>query len=584
MPDVNPSRTSPRTRRRVVRSLVALAAAAAVGATAACGEPADQVPSLGFAIDNVVTTYNGNTVEGSATGARQALGRVLTGMSYTGPTGGPVADTDFGTSSVLPGDVLTVQYRLNPASVYSDGVPVSCDDFVLAWAAGSGRFTRTGEGGAAPMFAAATRAGYSDIERVDCQPGSKDATVVFKPGRGYLDWRSLFGATELMPAHVAAQAAGVPDLVGAVQSGDADAVGRIADFWNTGWTLTPGELESTRLPSSGPYRIDSYTADGGLVLVENERWWGNKPATSRIVVWPKGSDVQSRIDDGEIEVVDVGSGSIGGLDLGDGFDVVDRPSRSVEQLVLATDGTLGSVDARRALALCLPRQQLFDTLGHPGFDVATGPGSGVVDSRITAPDTLFYSSAVAAEGGIYTDPDIPGAIAAREEAGQSNLTVRVGYLGPDERRAQTVRDIAASCAGAGITVEDAGSPDFLPTALGAGQVDAVLAGTGSAAGAAGVSSTTAAAFALHSGNGDNFGGFSNGRFDQIADQLAVDGSLSARMALAGEAEAILWNEMPTIPLFDQPRTTAHSKGMHGVVPNPTRSGAGWNMDRWILLR
>jgi peptide/nickel transport system substrate-binding protein len=56
------------------------------------------------------------------------------------------------------------------------------------------------------------------------------------------------------------------------------------------------------------------------------------------------------------------------------------------------------------------------------------------------------------------------------------------------------------------------------------------------------------------------------------------------MSLLGEAEAILWNEMPTIPLFDQPRTIAHSKGMHAVVPNPTRSGSGWNMDRWILLR
>ncbi|NKZ74338.1 hypothetical protein GS934_07030 [Rhodococcus hoagii] len=63
------------------------------------------------------------------------------------------------------------------------------------------------------------------------------------------------------------------------------------------------------------------------------------------------------------------------------------------------------------------------------------------------------------------------------------------------------------------------------------------------------------------------------------DQLAVDASLAARMSLLGEAEAILWNEMPTIPLFDQPRTIAHSKGMHAVVPNPTRSGSGWNMDR-----
>lgn len=577
--------TPRRSRRRVVRALGVLATATTVGASvAACSEPADQVPSLGFAIDNVVTTYNANTVEGAATGSVAALGRVLTGMNYIGPSGGPVADTDFGTASVLPGDALTIQYRLNPASVYSDGVPVSCDDLVLAWAAGSGRFTRPGESGPVPMFDAATRAGYADIDRIDCQPGSKDALVVFKRGRSYLDWRSLFGATELMPAHVAGQAAGVPDVVGAIGSGDADAVGRIADFWNTGWQLTPGDLDTAKFPSSGPYKIDSYTADEGLVLVENDRWWGDKPATSRIVVWPKGSDVQSHLDAGDVEVVDIGSGSLGALDFGSGFDVDDEPSRSVEQLVLGNRGVFGSDDARRAFALCLPRQALFDQLGHPGFERSEGLGAGVVDSRITAPDTLFYTSAVTAEGGIYTDPDIPGATAAREAAGASALTVRVGYLGPDERRARTVREIAASCAPAGITVEDAGTPDFRPGALGAEQVDAVLAGTGSAAGAAGSSVATDASFALRTGNGDNFGGFSNRRYDEIVDQLAVDGSLAARMSLSGEAEAILWNDMPTVPLFDQPRTTAHSAGMHGVVPNPTRSGAGWNMDRWILLR
>nr|WP_235870600.1 ABC transporter substrate-binding protein [Rhodococcus xishaensis] len=565
----------------MARTIGALTVAATVGA---CAQSADQVPSLGFAIDNVVTTYNANTREGAATGTAAAFGRVLTGMNYIGPSGTPLADTDFGSGSVVPGDTLTIEYRLNPASVYSDGVPVACDDLVLAWAAGSGQFTRPTENGPVPMFDAATRAGYADIDRVDCEPGAKDATVVFKPGRSFLDWRSLFGATELMPAHVAAQAAGVPNVVSAIASGDIDAVGRIADFWNTGWRLVPGELDLTRLPSSGPYRIGSYTEDGGLVLVENERWWGNRPATSRIVIWPKGSDVQAHIDDGEIEVIDIGAGSIDGLNLGNGFDVVDEPSRNVEQLVLANHGTLGAVEARRALALCVPRQLLYDELGHPGFDRSQGLGSGVVDSRITAPDTMFYQSAVAAEGGLYTDPDVPGAEAARESIDQPNLTVRIGYLGPDERRARTVREIAASCEGAGITVVDVGSPEFRPSALGAGQADAALAGTASASGAGGSSVPTDASFALRSGNGDNFGGFSNQRFDQIVDQLAVDGSLAARMSLLGEAEAILWNEMPTIPLFDQPRTVASSKGIHAVVPNPTRSGAGWNMDKWILLR
>ena len=58
------------------------------------------------------------------------------------------------------------------------------------------------------------------------------------------------------------------------------------------------------LPSAGPYRIESYTAEDGLVLVANERWWGNRPATDTIVVWPRGTAASTASEDGRIHVVD----------------------------------------------------------------------------------------------------------------------------------------------------------------------------------------------------------------------------------------------------------------------------------------
>ena len=141
--------------------------------------------------------------------------------------------------------------RLSPDSVYSDGVPMSCDDLVLTWAAASGRFTAPDASGAAGnLFSAARRSGYVDIERIDCQTGSKDATVVFRGGRAYADWRALFGANELMPAHVAARVSGVPDVVAAVGGGDGEALRRLADFWNAGWNLTPGAVDLSLLPAS----------------------------------------------------------------------------------------------------------------------------------------------------------------------------------------------------------------------------------------------------------------------------------------------------------------------------------------------
>ncbi|WP_068270420.1 ABC transporter substrate-binding protein [Aldersonia kunmingensis] len=568
-------------RTRAILGSVA-AALVAVGTVSGCSSES-QVPSIGYAIDNLVTTYNANTTAGAASGALAAFGRTLTGLSYIGPQGSPVTDTDFGTATVVPGEALTVQYRLNPDGVYSDGTPTTCDDLVLAWVAKSGRYTRGSEDGAQrPLFDAASTAGYSDIERVECQPGAKDATVVFRPGRSFTAWSSLFSATELMPAHVAARAAGVDSVVTTLQAGDQQGLGRIADFWNTGWQLTPGQLDTSLFPSSGPYRISSYTEDDGLVLVANERWWGNKPATPRIVLWPKNFDIGSRIGDGAVHVVDIGAESVPAIDLG-GFAAANIPSRSVEQLVLSTGGAFANPEARRALALCAPRNDLFDKLGHPGYENPRGLGSGVLNSRIVQQDTLIYLP-VAASGTQYPGGDVAAAIGALGRAGVANPVVRIGYLAPDDRRARTVSAIADACKAAGINVEDASGPQFNPQDLRDGRVDAVLAGTASAPGSAGAAIDTDALSALRAGSGSNYGGFANPRYNDIVDQLTTDPSPDAQLNLSTEAENLLWSEMPSIPLFSEPRTIAFADGLGSAVPNPTKAGTGWNMDRWVLRR
>ncbi|PQP19751.1 ABC transporter substrate-binding protein [Rhodococcus opacus] len=552
-----------------------LATVLLAGSLAGCSEDGEQIPSIGYAIDSTVTTYNANSVAGAVSGARQAFARVLPGFNYTGPEGGPVADTDIGTANAMPGDALTIQYKLNPNSVYSDGVPMSCDDLVLTWAANSGRF---------PMFDAASTAGYSDIDRIDCQTGAKDAVVTFKAGRNVTDWKSLFGATSMMPAHVVAGAAGVPDVVAAVQNSDAEALTRVADFWNNGWTMAPGDLDLAKFPASGPFKVESFSEDEGLVLVANDRWWGNRPATSRIVVWPKSSDVSARIGDGSVEVVDVAAGSAPDLDLG-GFDVTEVPSRSVEQFVLSTSGLFENAAGRRAFAACLPREELASKFGIAAeSDEAGAASGGPVDTRVTAPDSLVHQSVAGAVGGRYEAADTAAATDALADTGNTSATVRVGYLGPNPRRAEIVAAVAAACAPAGITVQDVASPEFTPTMLRDGQVDVVLAGTASAPGAAGTAAATTAMYALRSGIRSNFGDYSNGRVDQIVDQLAVDSSTATQLSLSTEAENILWSDVPTVPLFDQPRTVAFATGLQAGAVNPTRSGAGWNMDRWVLRR
>ena len=90
------------------------------------------------------------------------------------------------------------------------------------------------------------------------------------------------------------------------------------------------------------------------------------------------------------------------------------------------------------------------------------------------------------------------------------------------------------------------------------------------------------AYDLHTGNGNNLSGYTNLRIDGIIDALAVTSDPKELARLLGEAGPILWADVPTLPLYRQQRTLVTSKKLYAVSSNPTRWGAGWNMDRWVL--
>jgi peptide/nickel transport system substrate-binding protein len=317
---------------------------------------------------------------------------VLTGFNYHGPDGQVVGDRDFGTLSVVGRSPLVLDYQISADAVYSDGKPVTCDDMVLAWAAQSGRF---------PGFDAANRAGYADIATVDCVPGQKKARVTFAQDRPFVDFGQLFAATSMMPSHVLADELGLGDagVTTALQSADGPTIDRIAAAWNTVWELKPG-LDLKRFPSSGPYKLDSVTDTGAVVLVANDKWWGAPPITARVTVWPRGADIQDRINNGDYDVVDVAAGSSGTLNVPDDYVRTDSPSAGIEQLIFAPTGPLADPAARRALASCTPRDLIARNAEVPIANTRLNPAA---EDSITAAESV-------AEGGQFS---VANPVAAR---------------------------------------------------------------------------------------------------------------------------------------------------------------------------
>ncbi len=546
--------------RRVAAS--GLAATVVVATLSACSaSAADQID---YVVDGALTTYNANTVAGAASAAAQAFARTLTGFGYHGPDGQVVADHDFGTISVVGGAPLVLDYQIADNAVYSDGKPVTCDDLVLTWAAQSGRF---------PGFDAATRAGYTDIAEIDCQPGQQKARLAYSPDRNVIDYSQLFTATSMMPSHVIADELGlsIADVTTALLRNDVPVVGRIAQVWNTTWSLK-ADLDIKHYPSSGPYKIESVLNGGAVVLVANDRWWGSHPVTKRIKIWPQSADIQDRVNSNSVDVVDVAAGSSGSLLTPDDYRRSDSASAGIEQLIFAPQGPLSQTPARRAVALCTPRDLIAHDAGVPIANARLHPAG---DDAIGEAE----SAAPAAGQFVRSNPD-----AARDALGGKPLAVRIGYRAPNARLAATVGAIAKACGIAGITVSDAASDTVGPQALRDGKVDALLAGTGGASGSGSTGSSALDAYELHSGNGNNLSSYNNGQIDGIIGGLAVSADAAELVKLLGAGAPVLWGDMPTLPLYRQQRTLVTSKKMYAVSSSPTRWAAGWNMDRWVLER
>lgn len=543
-------------RLRGIAAAMAVALACALSLSSCSDRPATEIT---YAIDGTLTTYNTNTVAGAASGGPQAFARVLTGFNYHGPDGQIVGDHDFGTIAVVGRAPLVLDYVISDKAVYSDGKPVTCDDLVLAWASQSGRF---------PGFDAANQAGYRDIATVDCAQGQKRARVSFAADRAFVDYGQLFSATSLMPAHVIADELGI-DVTAAIINNDVPTIDRIAQAWNTIWNLTP-DLDVKRFPSSGPYKLESVSEDGAVELVANDKWWGAKPVTSKITVRPRGADVQDHLNDGTVDVVDVAAGSSGVLNMPEDYTQADSPSAGIEQLIFAAQGPLAAPNARRALALCTPRDVIARNAEVPIANTRLNP---------VTEEAVGSGEAVGAEQFVAANPD-----AARDALDNKPLRVRIGYQTPNARLAAVIGVIAKSCAPAGITVEDAGSETTGPLTLRNNEIDVLLASTGGSTGSGSTGSSAMDAYALHTGNGNNLSGYTNPRIDGIIDALAVAADPKELARLLGEAGPILWADMPTLPLYRQQRTLITSKKMYAVDSNPTRWGAGWNMDRWMLAK
>ena len=516
------------------------------------------------------TGYNLLTADQYSSANAVVMNQVLRGFYYFAPDGTITPDKDFGTYEKTADSPLTVKYTFNPKAAWSDGNPVDCDDAVLAW------FSHAGVTPEKTGFTPEGTTGYNQMNKPECKDGDKTFTTTFKTP--FADWAALFG--NFLPAHILEKQSGVTDIIAAADNPTgADAL-KAAKFYNTGWLTKPGELKPELMPSAGAYMLSKWQPKQSMTLVANPKWWGTQPKANTIVIRYLGGDQMAQaLQNGEINAMDPQPQVelVNQLKaLGDKINFSTEDQFTYEHYDFNFGGAFKDKRLREAFAKCLPRQQIIDNLIKP-----QNPDGKILESRFIFPFQDEYSQFETGVGGEkYNTVDIPGAKALLAAAGKNGQTVRIGWRKDPEnlnqRRADTLALVKASCEQAGFKIVDSGTPDFFDKQWPAGNWDVdMFAWIGSP-------TVTGSNDIFKTGGGQNPGKYSNKEVDGLLDKLATTLDRTEQVSILKQIDSALWTDLATIPLFAHPGIVATTSNAEGVVYNATQQELSWNSWEWNL--
>jgi glutathione transport system substrate-binding protein len=571
-------------------SIAALAAAALCASVVAMtpgtsGASAKASSSSGgtatMALDENLSGFNVNTSAATSFVLQEILNMVWPQVFIVNNKFQPVLNTQLMESaSVTSQDPQTVVYKLNPKAVWSDGTPITADDFIYNWQAQSGNPAYTDVGG--KPYDDASTSGYSQIQSVigsdpsggaACAPGStadrnvglcpngRTITVTFKPA--FADWRSLF--TNVVPAHVAR-------TVG----------------WNTGFT------GPNQVVSGSWFKVQSYSANQSLVLTRNPTYWGTPAKLDKLVFqfFSDDSQLVPALQNHEINMMNpttVNLSIVQNANQVSNTTKVTVPGLQFEHFDFnQADPYLAKVQVREAIAHGVNRSSLIArTVGQVSSQIKPLGSRMLVPTQQGYQGTSFAydpstSNNLMKEAGFkkgsdgYWKPDFG------PQKGH-DLTFTIESTSGNSVRAQTEELFQAQMKAIGIkiNIQNYDTSTFFGTNL----VD----GTYQIAEFAWISTPFVSgnqpiycSYTNTSSCGENWTHSASAHVDQLLSSGSSAPSQSKEISDYNQADAILWQNMVTLPLYQQPQFWAWSNNLKGVVTNASSVGITWNAENWSL--
>lgn len=564
------------------------------GDTGSTAPETTEAPSGGtvtYAAEQEYTAYNNATADQVLFANTLVLNLVQPGPFISMPDlTFKLWDDMMVSAEVTSTDPQTIEYVVKPEAVWSDGEPIDCDDFYLAWIAQNGKLTHpnpdyTGPGQVdadgnevpetLPDFNAAGTTGYEDIDSVTCSDDGKTITTTYS--KPYADWQGLFGG--LIPAHIVEADAGIDDITAVDPATSSEQSVAAGEDWSTGFS----GFDPAKALSGAWYTISEFNAGSNLILVRNDKFYG-KPGNLDSIIFqlvPDATQQPAALQNGDVQVISPQPNA----DLVAQLAGIDNVTANVEQGLTfehydfnQANPHLAKLEVRQALAYCIDREEIVKTLVQP-----INPDATVLNNRIYVPSAADYKDN---SGGLARD--VAKSKELLEKAGYTlgsdgiyvsadgqRLSLRLGRRDPNPRRQSTNELFAEQCKEAGIELTDDPAENFNAERLPAGDYDiALFAWVATPF----LSSNTSI---YVPDGGQNWNNYKNDSLTGLFDQANSELDPAKRADLMNQIDQVLWDDMATLPLFQFQEMVAYDNTVQNVVFNGPL-GVTWNGNEWAI--
>ncbi len=515
---------------------------------------------LSYVIEKNIENWNLYSSAGNVFENGQVLKGVLPYTFSTQPDLTVAINNDLLDSArVTNADPQVVVYKIKPNAVWSDGTPITAEDFVYNWKALNGRDC-TG-------CATFTSSGYDQVKSVVGTDNGKTVTVTF--ATPFIDWKRLWShASPMYPAHIAAQHGDIRTPQGLAAA--------FAWFGATVPTY-----------SGGPFQVDNFKNNESVTLVPNPKWYGPRSKLDRLIyriitdarLGPtalQNQEVQVIYPQPQVDLVEQVR-RIPGVSSFVGFGLTwEHFDFNLANRYLA-DPAL-----RTAMFTAVDRQAIIDkTVGQFADGVKPMNSHNFVPQRSGYEDVV--SETGQGSGNLARAKEILAAAGYRIDNGQ--LKARFGQPIPPMRIRYTVGNqvrqvecelFAQQVKPLGITVQVVPTDDLGATTS-QGDYDIIVfawVATPFPYGGAKQLWTT--------GQGSNYGGYSNPDVDRLIAAAGTQTDEAIAREMLNQADRLMTRDAYVLPLYQKPTFIALHDSIANVRNNSSLEGPAYNVAEWGL--